>query len=98
MEFMKKTEASVSNIEAAVATLSKDHGILKTNLENHIKDDESKKDLKESHDRALDRKNWAIGVLVSVLLVVMGYIWGNDKHNSNDKKETVQERVTESPG
>ncbi len=101
MEFMKKTDASVLRIEKSVSSLVSDQGILKTNLDNHIKEDESKKELKEDHARALDRKNWAIGLLVGVIIFFLGYIWGgntSDKIKNNVEEKRLQERTEKSPG
>lgn len=96
MKFMEKIEDSVSSIEKAVSENSKTIALVEKDLHNHIQDEKKVGEVKTEYDRKTIRYLSIIGILVVIISMAMGYIWG-DKQNVNSNVKANKERLQERP-
>lgn len=92
MEEMKKDRVAAGKEMAAMRDLislnAKSISLLDSDLRNHIQNSQGVEDVKKDFDRKANWHIFIIGILITILLTCLGYIWGKEKNN-----ERVRENI-----
>jgi hypothetical protein len=87
---VKEIENGVGSIRDSIARQKTKQGILETNLNNHIQNEETSRDVKSNFDKKLTVALTVIGILISIMFYGIGYHSKTVKEFNEFKTENVK--------